>query len=840
MEELLLNGGALPSTPGLSAPLGTGMDPLTTPLDGATSRMSSASGVIRNGNGTRGDDILISESPGGNRLFGRGGDDEITTFANDRAFGGRGDDTLIAGMGGNNILNGGIGADRFVLTTGELPDSPNIIRGFEIGVDELVVDGINELTLFDIFSPFQPLLTPTGENGADTLFSLSTGAETAPLAIFEGVTTAELVNSPGPSSFIINSPGNEVIDWNELTFDALRISGFPPAASTRVFAMVHTAIADAVQGILQTEGRSSYLSSLEPELLDSRGVTLPGAPAEGASANAAVAAAAERVLRGIFTDPDNPVVMAPTGPEGTLDPGLFIPLGTETPQEIQEKFPLLLNVALNASLASIEASQEAIDAGVAYGQQVAEAILALRANDGAFRNEDGTRVDPIALAREYLNGIESNENLNEEGGQDQQGDPTNTGDAPELLNDGTVGRLLDGSNLIATGAPIRTTNSTGAAVVNGTAFTTPGAWRRSEDTLVQSGTFAPLASIEVAQINLPWVLPTTTFFNDNVLPPPALDSARYRDNVAEVRAEGSLLDLPGSGDIVVNARTASGITFNQRTTTVDGLTSFAPDNALGTAVNDTDTADEGYGPGDQGNDFGLRRPDGFGTTSAERTVIAHVFANAEGTYGPNYQWQRVAQQLAMNNDSSLAETAEVFGALNIGLADGFINVWDTKWDEDYFWRPVSSVRNADEIEATAGLDDNTWTPREVSPQHPCHPSGTSVTAGVASTILTNFYGDDQTFTVSADPHPNSFRLQQALISLNGNDLVGGVRLEEVSLTFNSLAQAADVARTSRIYAGGHFRFATENGVNMGEQIARYVLRSEPFTTPAGIGFSGTA
>lgn len=790
--------------------------------------------------GGRGSDTLVSQSPGGNQLFGRRGSDTITTFANDMAFGGRGRDTLIAGAGGDNTLFGGRGADRFVLTAGEIPDSANVIQDFTIGTDVLEINGIGELSFFDIVSRFQPLLTPTGTGGTDTLFSLSTGAETAPLVILEGVTPFELANSPQSFS-INNSPGNVVIDWSEQTFDALRVSGFPPAASTRPFAMVHTAIADAVQGILQTEGRSTYLSSLDPDLLASRGVTLPGAPANNASAEAAVAAAATTVLISIFTDPDSPVVTNFT----TGAPNTFNPLaGTTTPLNINEYFPRILLTALDTSLAEIDASQAAINAGVAYGQQVAAAIIDLRANDGAVRDENGTRVLPSALALEYINGIESNENLNEVGGQDQQGAPTNTGNATELVNDGTVGRLLDGSNLIGTGDPIRTTNSSGVPVVNGVAPTTPGAWRRSEDTLGADGNFAGLASIEVADINLSWVLPTTSYFNDTVLPPPALDSARYRYSVAEVMAEGSLLDLPtnglGSGDVVVNARDAAGNTISQRTTTVDGLTSFAPDNVLGEAVNDTDTTDETFGPPGTGggNDFGITGPDGLGTTSADRTIIGHVWANAEGSYGPNYAWQKVAQQVAMNNGSSLQDTAQVFAAMNIGLADAFINIWDIKWDEDYFWRPVSSVRNADQIAKTADLDDNTWTPREVTPQHPCHPSGTSLTAGVAGTILANFYGDNQTFTVSADPHPNSFRLQQALQSLNGNDLVNGVRIEEVSRTYTSLTQAANECRTSRIYAGAHFRFATENGVNMGEQVASFVLRQNPFTTPGTT--SGTA
>lgn len=166
--------------------------------------------------------------------------------------------------------------------------------------------------------------------------------------------------------------------------------------------------------------------------------------------------------------------------------------------------------------------------------------------------------------------------------------------------------------------------------------------------------------------------------------------------------------------------------------------------------------------------------------------------------------------------------------MNMALADGYANVWDINWDRDYFWRPVSSIRNADQLESTVDLDDNTWTPREITPQHPDHPSAASAVAGVASNILSSFYGDKQTFTVGADPNPNSERLLWALRSLNGNDLVDGTPLEEVSRTYTSLSEAANEARTSRIYAGVHYRFATENGINLGEQVAQYYLRHNPF------------
>lgn len=740
----------------------------------------------------------------------------------------------------------GVGAsDRFRLLS-----AGATVSNFETGTDIVeIVSNDQPLTFFDLVSNFYGRVGGTNllqdtSNGVSISTPTPDGSTqlSTPFATLQGATSIALANSP--ESFAFRSQGNAAIDANELVFDASRIAGFPPAASTRNFALVSTAVQDAVQGILADPTRSTFLQS--------QGLALPtlaaGVARDEITASIAAAAATTQILTGIFTDPDSPVVFSfpttqPATPTGQLAANTIA-----SSQPINTYFPRIFNAALNSTVAELGASTAVQDAAVAFGNAVADALLNLRRNDGAFRNLDGTRVNPGSpagapgtLANEYRDGIEPPDALNEIGGQDLQGDPPDDGSgqpigrdplnpANGLLNEYTVGRLQDGTSLIGTGAPIVGVSSSGTPsptpVSDGVTPTTPGAWRRGEDTLLANGQFAGLASIEVASINDAWVLPTTNYFNDNVLPPPALDTDRYIDNVEEVRAEGSILDLPASGNVVLNGANISGLT--NATNTVNGVTSFTPGGLVGAAVNDTDTADQAYGPGNQGNDFGFAGPDGLGLTSADRTIIGHVWANAEGTYGPNYAWQKVVQQLAINNNSSLAESAYVIGAMNVALADGFINIWDTKWDEDYFWRPVTSIRNADQLAGTAFLDDNAWTPREITPQHPCHPSGTSLTAGVASTVLSNFFGDEQTFTVSADPQPTSNRLRNALVSLNGNDMINGVPLERVSRTYNSLAEASDESRTSRIYAGAHFRFATENGVNLGEQVATYFLRHNPF------------
>ena len=133
-----------------------------------------------------------------------------------------------------------------------------------------------------------------------------------------------------------------VIDWNNLLLDAIRSHCTNPPVATCSLAIVHTAIFDAVNGIV---------GGYEPYFV-------PGPGPAGASPEAAAAAAAHAALSAIYPD--------------TSD---------------------LFDVALAQSLAAIPDGPAKTD-GVAWGESCAAAILALRQSDGAadivpFATPDG-------------------------------------------------------------------------------------------------------------------------------------------------------------------------------------------------------------------------------------------------------------------------------------------------------------------------------------------------------------------------------------------------------------------------------------------------------------------
>jgi hypothetical protein len=122
-----------------------------------------------------------------------------------------------------------------------------------------------------------------------------------------------------------------VLEWNALTVEATRVAKLSPNAQTRALAMVHGAVFDAVNGIER---------DYTPYLVNRH------AP-RWASEEAAAAAAAHKVL----------VALMPAQ-QATLDE------------------------ALTLSLAAVPDGR-AEDAGVAFGQLVADRMLAERADDGS-------------------------------------------------------------------------------------------------------------------------------------------------------------------------------------------------------------------------------------------------------------------------------------------------------------------------------------------------------------------------------------------------------------------------------------------------------------------------
>lgn len=151
-------------------------------------------------------------------------------------------------------------------------------------------------------------------------------------------------------------------------------------------------------------------------------------------------------------------------------------------------------------------------------------------------------------------------------------------------------------------------------------------------------------------------------------------------------------------------------------------------------------------------------------------------------------WNQIAQQVATDRHTGLAETAAAFAAMDLALADTTIALYDAKYVE-HVWRPVTAIQTG----------DPGWTPLTPTAADPSYPGAHSALSTAAATVLTAFYGPQQAVTVTSPGDAG------------------------VSRQFTDLAAVADEAGLSRIWAGQHTRLDDEAGRQLGRQVGGQVL-----------------
>lgn len=186
------------------------------------------------------------------------------------------------------------------------------------------------------------------------------------------------------------------------------------------------------------------------------------------------------------------------------------------------------------------------------------------------------------------------------------------------------------------------------------------------------------------------------------------------------------------------------------------------------------------------------------------TSTANDWNGGPNTSRPSGVWFEIALYLANDQDLPLLKSARLFSLLGMAICDAMITSWHIKRTYDY-WRPASAIRNAH-------LDGNDKTCRDLSwvqlsgsiGGSPEYTSGTATFAGAASTVLTEFFGgDDTNFTI---------HLRKDIPETTSSPR-----------TYNSFQATAEEAAMSRLYNGIHFRFSSDVGMSTGKQVGELVL-----------------
>ncbi|HEY0818021.1 MAG TPA: DUF3455 domain-containing protein [Rhizobacter sp.] len=188
--------------------------------------------------------------------------------------------------------------------------------------------------------------------------------------------------------------------------------------------------------------------------------------------------------------------------------------------------------------------------------------------------------------------------------------------------------------------------------------------------------------------------------------------------------------------------------------------------------------------------------------SVEQTEIARFW---EYSLPPVYH--AVLRSVAQQPNRTVAQNARLFAVASQAMDDGLIAGLEAKYHYN-FWRPVTAIRNGD-------LDQHDGTPLEAgwaslidAPLHPEYPSTHSILAGVITGVLQAEGGNLPVLSTSSPTAGGATRKWK---------------------TVDDLAREISV---SRIYAGIHFRTATEVGLVMGKQIGSQAV-AQFALAPAG-------
>lgn len=173
----------------------------------------------------------------------------------------------------------------------------------------------------------------------------------------------------------------------------------------------------------------------------------------------------------------------------------------------------------------------------------------------------------------------------------------------------------------------------------------------------------------------------------------------------------------------------------------------------------------------------------------DQLLIAQYWSDDPGkTATPPGHSISILKQVLEKENANLAEAAEAFAKVGMGVHDAFISCWNAKFTYNYV-RPISVILEKIDPAFTVPL---------TTPPFPEYTSGHSVQSGASAQILTDLFGENYSFTD---------RTHESRVDING-----------APRSYSSFFEFADEAAISRLYGGIHFRAAIEVGVSQGKAI----------------------
>ncbi len=183
------------------------------------------------------------------------------------------------------------------------------------------------------------------------------------------------------------------------------------------------------------------------------------------------------------------------------------------------------------------------------------------------------------------------------------------------------------------------------------------------------------------------------------------------------------------------------------------------------------------------------------TRTKDQTFLAHWWAEFA-----EHSWNRIGRLAASEKKLSAWETARMFAFINMDIYDIYLASLESKYYYDT-WRPYTAIRNADQDQNPNTIPDHHWEPEMLTPPWPEYPSAHAAVAAGGAEIMTHVLGSSN----------YSFSMEST-----------SALPESKTRSFTDLYDAAEECAESRIMNGYHFRFATDEGLNQGKKIAKYI------------------
>jgi hypothetical protein len=183
---------------------------------------------------------------------------------------------------------------------------------------------------------------------------------------------------------------------------------------------------------------------------------------------------------------------------------------------------------------------------------------------------------------------------------------------------------------------------------------------------------------------------------------------------------------------------------------------------------------------------------GSGRTAAQ-TQTALFFSDI--AVGPI---QGSLRSLVTRHHLNISDSARLFAALDMSMADAVIIAWDAKL-KYAFWRPITAIQLAADDGNSDTSADGSWEPLIVTPPYPEYPSGLCNVFAAWSTALTRILGTDD-------------------IDLDITSATAGVTRH-----YDSAAKLMHDAIDARVWSGIHFRTADVVAAEMGTRVGDWSM-----------------